>query len=258
MGIKYSFVDNAVYGTEDINDITKSITGAGVAPFISKDSYNVSDLNALTSALVESGTQLDGCKCSVENAGTPEMTIKVSQGIIFFESGVRMTVDEEGYIVSVTPSTAGYVFAHYNPSLQKADIVFGTELPTDGEYVKLAKISADGTISDKRAFARSKVGTLGENCVVSFTPSAENNYRYSGDLSKFNYALLLGTEAVADSYYFGVFDIKTRRVVFGIRAEASNAPYYRGYVTSDTLGATIEIVDGELHVGINGATVILT
>ncbi len=256
MGIKYSFIDNAVYGVDDINDITRSVVGAGVAPFVSKDSYNVSDLNVLTSALVEAGTQLDGCKCSVENAGTTEMTIKVSQGIIFFESGVRMTVDEEGYTIPITPNTAGHVFAHYNPSLQKADIVFGAELPTDGEYVNLAKISADGKISDKRAFARSKVGTLGENCVVSFTASAENNCRYSGDLSKFNYVLLLGTIISTSYICYGVFDLKKREVVFGISAERGSTPYYRGYIRN-TLDITIEIIDGELYVGKEGVTVIL-
>ena len=264
MGIKYSFVDNAVYGIEDINDITKSIVGAGIAPFVSKDSYNVSDLNVLTSALVEAGTQLDGCKCSVENAGTTEMTVKVSQGVIFFESGVRMTVDEEGYTVSVTPNTAGYVFAHYNPSLQKADIVFDAELPTDGEYVNLAKISADGTISDKRDFARSKVGTLGENCAVSFTASSENNYRYSGDLSRFNYALLLGVYSSGYTYY-GAFDISAGKMIYGLRAEGGappgwtgySSPYYKGYIGTKMDNLTIQIIDGELYVSKEGVTVIL-
>jgi hypothetical protein len=211
MGFTYSFVDNAVYGPEDINDITRSLVGAGVAPFLTKDSYNVSDLNALTSALVETGTSLGGCKCSVENAGTEEMTVTVAQGIVFFESGVSLTVDEEGYVIHIAPNQAGYVYAHYSLSLQKVDIVFDSELPTDGEYVVLARIEEGGSLKDKRSFARAKIAMLGKN--VTLTPSFErvepelagtdastNQTAYilakapDVDLSKFNYALVYSPE----------------------------------------------------------------
>lgn len=207
MGFTYSFVDNAVYGPEDINDITRSLTGAGIAPFLTKDRYNVSDLNDLAAALVAEGTSLDGCKCSVENAGTEAMSVTVAQGIVFFESGVRLTVDEEGCLLYITPNTAGYAYAHYSPALQKADIVFSGELPADGEYVLLAEIAEDGGIQDKRTFARSKVATFGKN--VTLTPSFERvgpELLETGDsigwvtyivakapdvdLSKFNYALV--------------------------------------------------------------------
>lgn len=211
MGFTYSFVDSSIYGTEDINDITRSLTGAGIAPFLTKDSYDISDLNVMTSALVAEGTSLDGCKCSVENAGTEEMTVTIAQGIVFFESGVRLTVDEEGYNVAVTPNTAGYVYAHYSLALQKADIVFDTELPSDGEYVILAEIAADGGIQDKRTFARSKIATIGKN--IKLTPSFERvepelfeiddkgEYIYilakapAVDLSRFNYALVFSPES---------------------------------------------------------------
>ncbi len=169
MAIKYSFVDGALYGTEDINDISRNLVGAGVMPFLSKDSYNVSDLNVMTSALTEAGTSLDGCKCSSENVGTEDMCVSVGQGIIFFESGVRLTVDEAGYTVAATPNTEGYVFAHFSPSLQKADIEFAAELPTNGEIVLLAELSADGSVRDKRVFARSKVATFGSNATSTIS-----------------------------------------------------------------------------------------
>lgn len=163
MAINYSFVDGNVYGAEDINDIARSLVGAGVAPFASKDSYNVSDFNNISSALVGAGIQLDGCKCSAKNIGTMDMTLTVSQGIVFFESGVRLMVDEEGYILPIIPNTAGYIYAHYSPSLQKADILFAVDLPTDGECVLLANVLENGTVVDRRTFARSKVATMGNN-----------------------------------------------------------------------------------------------
>ena len=202
MGIKYSFVDSVVYGTEDVNDITRSIVGAGVAPFISKDSYNVSDLNAMTAALVEAGAQLDGCKCTAKNNGTVEMSIDISQGIVFFESGVRLEIDEEGYNIGVEPNVEGYVVANYNAALQKADIVFATSLPEDGENIILAKVLQNGTVSNLKSFAKSKIASVGKNVMLKLPFEKlsqpvlyDNRYiiaKVSGiDLSRFNFAFLV-------------------------------------------------------------------
>lgn len=214
MAFTYSFVDNEIYGTDDINDITRSLTGAGVAPFVSKDSYSVTDLNALTAEVVTSGVSLDGCKCTAENPGTAEMTIMVGQGIIFFESGVRLTVDSDGYIFSVTPNTAGYVFAYFSPTLQKANIIFDTELPSNGEYVLLAELAENGALTDKRAFARSKVATMGRNIAtkLQFVATEKTLLETDGfnctyvvanvpdvNLENFNYAMLV----------FGEFSVST-------------------------------------------------
>ena len=234
MGIKYSFIDSTVYGTDDINDITRSLTGAGVAPFVSKDSYNATDLNVLTSALVESGVQLDGCKCTVYNAGTADMMITVVQGIIFFQSGVRLEVDEQGHTITALPNTAGYVYAHYSTSLQKADIVFDAELPRDGEYVLLAEVSESGSLTDRRNFARSKVATMGNNAERSIDESRITVYEvyanaptYSGteriiaeidlsgiDITKFNYLIYrytyTGTGSTAPTYQEKYFNFKNK------------------------------------------------
>ncbi len=179
MGIKYSFVDNRVYGTEDVNEIAQCLTGAGVMPFLSKDSYSASDLNSLTAALSTSGASLDGCSCSAQNVGSAEMCINVAQGIIFFESGVRLIVDAAGYSAAVEPNTPGYIYAHYSPSLQRADIVFGEQLPTDGECVELAQISENGSVKDLRVFARSKVGTMGGNALQQIGQDRMTVYEYS-------------------------------------------------------------------------------
>ena len=176
MAILYSFVDNEVYGTQDINDITSCVVGSGLAPFEQKDSYSVSDLNVITQTIVGTGTSLDGCKCSVENPGTAEMTATIGQCIIFFESGVRMIVDQDGHTIIIEPNTIGYIYAYYSSTLQKADIVYEAELPTDGEYVLLAEILEDGTLKDKRSFARSKVATMGSNAELLIDESRVTVY----------------------------------------------------------------------------------
>lgn len=278
MGIKYSFIDSTVYGTDDINDITRSLTGAGVAPFVSKESYDGTDLNILTSALVDSGVQLDGCKCTVYNPGTADMTVTVAQGIIFFESGVRLEVDEQGYTIAVAPNAAGHIYARYSPSLQKADIVFDADLPTDGEYVLLAELSLDGILSDKRVFARSKVATLGKNVMLKkqFT-LLENPVLYkegdgealtifqrynqyiiskvSGvDVSRFNYAVIAafgGTDVYFPQFgfYTGFFDVNTNIMNFVM--QNSDIIQYNSsevFFTYGELGFSISVIGNEMCV----------
>jgi hypothetical protein len=222
MAIKYSFVDSVKYGTDDINAITKDLTGAGIAPFPTQNEYNTSDLNAMAQALVASGTSLDGCKCTVNNAATQNMSVSVAPGIIFFDSGVRLTVDDDGYTLGVEPNTAGFVFAHYSATNQTADILFSTDIPSDGEHVLLAEIAMDGTLTDRRSFARSKVATFGSNATYSTvvepleTPifvSKEGSYytlitrRLSNvNLSLFNYAIITSASTLTKN--IGLFDIK--------------------------------------------------
>ncbi len=212
MAITYSFVDNISYGTEDVNAITKDLTGTGIAPFPTRDTYSTSDLNALTGALVSSGVSLNGCLCS-----KTDNTVNVSQGIIFFENGVRMNVDGDGYSIAVPENTAGYVYAYFNPSLQTGGITFSAALPQTGYYTQLAKISATGILTDTRSFARSKVATLGANAVLDtvltpVTPPVVEAYdgissytlitkQVDADISKFNYAI------VDNGVVYAIFDI---------------------------------------------------
>ena len=247
MSITYSFKDNVSYGTDDINGIVACLVGAGIAPFVSKTSYSTSAFNALTAAVVGSGTSLGGCKCTRSGSA-----VKVAQGIIYFENGVTMQVDANGYTVTPAADTAGYIYAYFNTSLQTADILFGTALPTTGHCVKLAQISADGTLTDCRTFARSKAATFGKNTTATrkFTLQTPvltgGKYVYAKisdvDLSKFSYAIVLKWHDNKDGTYDtagGVFDLSKNEFVFSCDGERYDASvdvggnHLEGYSLSD-------------------------
>ncbi len=209
MSITYSFSDNITYGTDDINNITKRLCGAGVAPFPAKDTYNVSDLNSLTAAVVGQGVALDGCRCTAETL-EGENKISVAQGIVYFENGAVLEVDHKGYTLNVPINTPGYVYAYFSSGLQTGDILFAEMLPTDGYAVPLAQIMTDNSLRDCRSFACSKVATIGKNATLNITmervaePYRHNDkyvvQRLSGvDLSKFNYAAVTAGDG---SFYF--------------------------------------------------------
>jgi len=168
MAIKYSFVDGVVYGTDDINKITNDLVGAGISPFPDAETYNVSDINVLTEALVGEGVQLGGCLCTVSNMGTENMSVFVSKGTVFFENGVKLEIDDEGYEIRIGANNPGYVFANFNSALQVADVLFQPEVSSIGESVLLAYIAADGTVTDMREFAEAKVATMGKNIMKKY------------------------------------------------------------------------------------------
>lgn len=269
MGITYSFVDGVVYGTDDVNAITSAVVGAGVAPFVAKDSYNVSDLNVMTQALVDAGVQLDGCRCSVSGVGTPEFKIHISKGIVFFETGVKLAVDDEGYQMHAETNVPGYVFAYYSPTLQNAGIGFGEDTGDDEERVYLAYISANGMVTDMRKFAASKIATLGHNVItkVPFERVDEailhkGKYVVSKacgvDVSRFNYAVVVTTNIYGDSdlkyfpdvgYFTGFFDLKNEKLNFSIIPVGDKKEVRYNdvlFVTATNRYYYVEVVGGEL------------
>lgn len=170
MGKKVYFLDsikqsdgnyNNVYGVDDINAIVSNLVGAGVAPFPSGDTYDVSELNSLTSELVGEGTSFDGLKVSFA-----DNKIHIAQGIGYFENGATIVVDSEGEELDYNVAETLYVYAEYNQALNTCGFYASESEPAKGSGIytlMLATIAADGTVTDRRAVAQSKVATLGKN-----------------------------------------------------------------------------------------------
>ncbi len=273
MAITYSFADEVLYGTDDINNITRRICGAGIAPFASKESYNTSDLNALTAAVTEQGVSLDGCLCSVRTENG-ENIITVAQGIVFFQNGAVLEVDADGYELNLPIGSAGYVYAYSSPALQMGEILFAETLPTDGFSVPLAQVRADNTLKDSRSFACSKVATVGKNLMRTFEmeecspPEKYTEVSYivqklpGVDLSKFNYGVLTATNAVDGSFkyfperghYGAFFDIAQGKQTLRYEADSEGSSITgESYFYSRNLGYGnsyhyVRIISGELCV----------
>jgi hypothetical protein len=201
MGFTYGFKDNESYGTTEINDITARLVGAGIAPFPAKDTYNPSDLNSLTGVLLSSGVNLDGCKCTVN---TSAKQVTVGKGVIYFSDGTWAEVDAAGVTLDYTGNVTHYIYAVYYDLTQEVKIVCDTGIDTEGEVVELGAVSVTGVLSDRRAYARSKIATFGTNTskiitISSTEPLDEYGRHYyppdyvlhesDYDISKFNIAV---------------------------------------------------------------------
>ncbi len=265
MAFLYSFSDDVLYGTDDINSITARLMGAGVSPFAKKESYSTSELNLLTKAVVRSGVQLDGCMCEIRDIGGSN-EVSVGQGAVFFENGATMDVDSEGYQISVPYDTEGFVYAFFDAGIQVADILFSKELPSSSYYVLLAKVNSDNTVTDKRVFARSKVATFGAN--IAYTtefvthdpvlyeqlqtgyPNPFSHYKIGAidvDISNFNYALVQNSGDKSNGGIGGIFDIKASEFVFSV--DWTDPPSWNTnymYYGSGGVYYGMDVVDGRL------------
>lgn len=123
MGYTYDFKDNVTYGCDDINGIRREIMTAGVGPYA------------------------DSCKVV---AGSESGTVKITSGSVLFNDGSRIVFDNTGETLPITQGQKQYIYV-VNDDVTNTNypVVSGTA-PTTGDYVMLAEVAANGTITDRR------------------------------------------------------------------------------------------------------------
>ena len=267
MGKKVYFLDSVMqsdgsydntYGVDDVNAIVCNLVGTGVAPFPSGDTYDVSELNSLTSALVAEGTSLDGLKVSFS-----DNKIHIAQGIGYFENGATIVVDADGEELDYNVAEILYVYAEYNQALNTCGFYASENEPKQdtGIYtLMLGTITADGTVEDKRTFAQSKIATLGrnvmENHIILDLSGTAENYRtwyasYSDqiiwekslNLSQFN-AIVIDWEMYGDATH--KIPLQLIKLENGSLSEQNI--YYARYSGNTYYHMAIRYKDGKLQI----------
>lgn len=232
-----TFMPGVTYGVDDLNGAIGRLTGCGIAPFLSKDSYDYEDLNAMTSAVTASGVSLGGLSVSLSQG-----TAVINKGICYFENGVTAYIESEESI-PIDQTKAQYIYAVYDITLKSADIVafdapWGNE--DTGKYaVALAKTEG-GSVTDMRSFARSKVATFGSNkksdiIEVHTDKVNKGDLIYTADISGYNFAIFTAVSgSVTAPYIFcfenqkfltvsgGAFSYATKSSVDGVLWEVQN------------------------------------
>lgn len=157
MSYKFSFADNAVYSSTDVNNITKRLVTAGVEDsFVDGVAYNVSKLNEAGRIIYTSGAVPESC-LSLKVTKYSDTEILINPGTAFFNDGSVIEIEDGGEIMSYVKDAVNYVYLKNN--LESANVSYpycGTEAP-EGDYVMLATISETGVITDERTYARGKL-----------------------------------------------------------------------------------------------------
>lgn len=150
MSYKTNFLDNVLYGVEDLNHILKNLTNAGI------DVYGeaTGQLNAITQAAVSAGVTNVQDSCKVIWANDTYDQLRILPGVAFFPNGATITLYDGGEMVL---PTGRYVYLQWDSSGGRP--ICSDTAPT-GNDLLLAEVVGD-VILDRRMIATSKVAGFG-------------------------------------------------------------------------------------------------
>ncbi len=170
MAYKCTFMDSEVYSAEDVNRAISHITSEGVSLFAPNGNTLV-DLNTAISNAVTQGvvTAPDSCRV-IKTDGV----YKICDGVCFMEDGSQIEIYGGGEVIEPPGDTECYVCFKRRTGLNTITVEFCEE--DDGEGVLLAKIGADGSVSDLREYAKCRVRPCSGNVKQERTVE----FRYSG------------------------------------------------------------------------------
>lgn len=167
MGINVHFLDNTSYGAEDFRQMFARLTSQGVSLY--KDTGTlIEDVQEAMVAYTHPGVGAynnDSCKVTVSGG-----VYMVSEGVIWLYDGTSIGVDGDGHELEVTIGAIQYVYAEPQAILNSAAIVVST-IAGGTNTVPLATIAANGTITDTRVFAATKVAPGAGNLYLERTVS---------------------------------------------------------------------------------------
>ena len=149
MGYRCSFLDNEVYGADDVSEAFSNLISGGVRTVY--DGENVTEtLNELTGEVVTSGTR-SYSDLKVTLSGE---VITIGEGVGFFNSGVSVKVDKDGIVLDKGERANGYISIIYDADLNKVLPQITDSIPT-GDVLLLARFVGE-SVTDLRSYARSK------------------------------------------------------------------------------------------------------
>jgi|GEM_PF-5278355 len=146
MALTYNFVDNVVYGANDINKVRSTLAYKGVIPETASS-------------------------CQVVKNGS---AYRVLAGQAMLTDGSIAAVDQNGYDFSAASGSKWYVWFERSEPLNNVSLKCTTSAPS-GMFVRLAEISTGGVVTDVREYGRMKIPTY------ESTISGSMYYRYRRD-----------------------------------------------------------------------------
>ena len=156
-----TYEDNQVITLEELNNTAIDLGATDFSAF-DTETFGVDKLNEITSSIVGKGvlTTYDKCKTVITNG-----KLYIRKGVIVFESGAKIRITEP---VEVNATVGDYIYAYNDTGVGKAFISTSSELPEQGDYVVLAKMSDDGaSVADLREMSVAK---------IAISSSLQNNY----------------------------------------------------------------------------------
>ena len=222
------FVYDQLVTSQDLNNIAIDLGAGNFSVFTDSSPYAVDKLNEITSALVGSGisSALDKFKISINND-----SVVVGTGMAIFKSGRKIKLTEP----LTLPLQTGDVYFEENQSTGNVSLNIG-ELPVDN-FIHLATVNEDLTVTDKRVYAKAKVllPSEGNSYYTTRTAVTYQSATNAGLLDDGSTEITLPIEGISKIFFTcGT----TSQYVFDISTQKFSGIYYEGdgeyYPVSET------------------------
>ena len=263
---KYRFSDNSEYGAEDLNSLVSSLVSSGVSdPFEDGKPYNASILNSIVSSVYTSGvvpSDVTTLQVSKKSSGV----VQIAPGMAFFADGSTLTVTSAEEL-SYTAGSKHYVYLKQDLTAQNRSYPACTTTAPTGDFVLLAEIGADESVTDKRSYAKGKVPGYQSNANVSlavsrsiyFEKGSSTPQSFTVDLGTNNYSRVfviakdgskgsIGMYNFSDGSYFSTYNIGVSAVYYASSEKIVLVPSY-AYYAGEILGSLLFSKSGNTVTG---------
>lgn len=153
---KYTFFDNQLIGVDQLNEITKRLVSGGISSVYSGADFNVSEINNSNMAILTGGV-VPGNDMNLKVSAMGGGKYLINKGLCFFDDGTSMEVLSSGEEISVPSGSKRYVYLTSDKNQMKCYPEVLSEEKKSGQFVCLAIVNSDGSITDKRTYAKGKV-----------------------------------------------------------------------------------------------------
>lgn len=157
-----SVLYNQEVTAEILNDIAIDLGNTSFNGF-GEEKFGADALNDITASLVTKGVLMSGNQCKPIVSGE---NVCIQTGTIVFENGAKKKITE---VINVPLQNGIYIYALNDVAAGTCEIISsGNDPATDTavsgqDYIEIAEIDADGSLTDKRTFSSAKVVIPTEN-----------------------------------------------------------------------------------------------
>ena len=199
--IKAYFMDNQTVGADELNALVRMFAGAGVADVFSDGvPYNVSALNGVYYAALKPGVVPESDVSLSVTAS--DGAASIAPGTAIFPDGTYAVVSAESGTnesVSYTSGAEQYIYLKSDRVSNTVSLLAASSAPGDSDNaVLLAKIGADGSVTDMRSYAKGKIpGTYASDAFLAGRRVFSLDYdtdsvTFSSNGAGYNYMFVMG------------------------------------------------------------------
>ena len=161
-------LDNQEVTTETLNNIAIDL-GATTFNGFPENKFGVDELNNITKTLVSKGITQGANRCKPYLSGSD---LYINTGTIIFATGAKIRITSPQ---KVTAEAGTYIYALNDTSRNIAEITVSETKPTTGDFVMLAYLDADSTLTDMREFSKANVALSAAQAIYSESITASFN-----------------------------------------------------------------------------------